>query len=72
MCSSDLKRIWVLAAGIHTVAVPTFTPAWSLIEQWVFEPSALEPHEWTGIVVQLIVQLIVPLVHDHSEDHALI
>ena len=57
----DGKRIWALATGIDTTAVPTFTPASSLSEHWTFDPPALEPHEWTGIVVQLIAQLIARL-----------
>ena len=59
--ASEGTLVWVLASGSNTTPVPIYTPPSSLHVDWVFDPPALEPHEWSGVVVQLVAELIVRL-----------
>ena len=54
----DAAPLWALISGADTRPVPIYTPASSLHASWIFDPPALEPHEWQPILEHLTTVVV--------------
>jgi hypothetical protein len=54
----DAAPLWSLVTGGDARPVRLFNPASNLQASWVFEPPALEPHDWQAILEHLVDTLI--------------
>jgi hypothetical protein len=54
----DAAPLWSLVTGGDARPVPLFNPASNLQASWVFEPPALEPHDW-GSILELLVDGLI-------------
>jgi impB/mucB/samB family len=54
----DAAPLWSLVTGGDARPVPLFNPVSHLQASWVFEPPALEPHDWGSILEYLVDGLI--------------